>query len=120
MARGRRAYNGPSQEVIEDARAFGAPAEVLSALAAEAPNEEGFFAIWPANHEAVRLFASMGTQWESIAFAGFSGGAVIRTGLDYSALKAAGEMSGVDWPNPGLLRDVQVMESAALAVWNKK
>lgn len=69
------------------------------------------FEVWPENWDAVLMWCRTQTQWRT------SAGGVI--GLDYSVLAWLFKMYAVDDPR-ALLEDLQVMESAALAVMVKE
>ena len=74
----------------------------------EMPPED--FEVWPDNWEAVQMFLRVQTQWRTAM-----NGVV---GLDYNALAWVFNMYGVVDP-PRLLEDLQVMEAAAIAIFNR-
>lgn len=93
--------------------AEGVPAEMIEAARSqfEAAN---LFEVWPENWPAVQFFAGLSTQWRSNA-------AGHLTGLDYAGMEAAARMQAIPrhkWRN--LFFSVQVMETAALAVFKSK
>lgn len=76
-------------------------------LTADDVNEE--VEIWTCHQTAVELFAQMGTQWRT-SFGGL-------LGLDYTVLFALMELRQIPAAErEELLQQVQIMESAALAV----
>jgi hypothetical protein len=91
-------------ETQEDAEAMGIPAP-------EPLASGDLFEVWPENWEAVLMWCRVQTQWRT------SAGGVI--GLDYSAVAWLFKMYAVEDPR-ALLEDLQVMESAALAVMAKE
>lgn len=95
-------------EAIEDAHAFGFPAEVIEQLeqmAAPAQRLE----IWPENWPIVQAFTAIATQWRTAPL-GLGGYRYL--GLDYTAAKAGLELAGItlaadQW------KGVRMMERAA-------
>jgi hypothetical protein len=72
------------------------------------------FAVWPENWPAIRLFASVQTQWR----VGFGGA----TGLDYPAVFATMDRmlrNETQERKDALFRDLQVVERAALDEMSK-
>lgn len=67
----------------------------------------------PATIEIYRVFTDLGTQWR---IAGMSGTV---TGIEYSAIPFVLTCHGLE-QNAQNLRDLRVMESAALPLLNKK
>lgn len=109
---------------MADLEAFGAPPEEIARIAAQAraadEDDDDLFPVWERNWPAVMLFVACATQWRRVAVVGFGGGAVVWEGLDYSAVKAAGDMDGVEWPAPDLFADVRRMEAAAVRELNRR
>lgn len=69
--------------------------------------------VWPENWPALELFSALATQWR----VGMSGA----TGLDYAAVAATLTMLQIDPDDhPERLREIQIMERAALETMNKK
>ena len=69
--------------------------------------------VWPDNLTAVNVFIAMGTQWRT--------GAAGATGLDYAALPAVLQMTGVarrEWP--AIFDALRVMEETALECMHAK
>lgn len=66
--------------------------------------------------DAVGVFFAMQTQWRWVG-AGLGG--VIRTGLDYNALRETARNSGVKMTT-GLFDDIRTLELAALDAWGRK
>lgn len=73
--------------------------------------EESAFTVWPENRRPVELFVALRTQWR---FAGMGG----RTGLDYTAVCSVMDVHGIK-DRRSMLDALQVMEDAALDVWDK-
>ena len=83
----------------------------LAALAAR--GGERVVEVWPDNHAAFSLFNALGTQWR----VGMGGA----TGLDYNVMYRKMDrlaLSTEDYDE--LERDIQIMESAALAYMQQK
>ena len=80
------------------------------------------FDVWPENWPAVELFLDVSTQWRCVAMPEGTAGMVsaiwsriVRTGLDYTAVRATLGMRRVPARQHGeLLDDLQAMEYAAL------
>lgn len=69
--------------------------------------------MWPENWEAFEIFSTLQTQWRS----GFGG----PTGFDYNVLFAYLNLLSIDQERQcDLLKDIRVMESAALAEMHRK
>lgn len=75
--------------------------------------EGDFVEVWPENLQAFNLFSRIGTRWA----VGMNGVTGIRWEAVYPLMDRMGLESDA-WD--GLLSDLEVMESAALAVINKK
>lgn len=76
-------------------------------------DEDDICWIYPENFEAFSFFASIRTQWR----VGLNG----KTGLDYTAVKAAMSMRNIRKSRrAALLDDVQIMEAAALKTMREK
>jgi len=97
-------------------RQAGAPDSVIAQVVAK---DSGIPALQPANTITARLFFACATQWN---YAGMAG---TRTGLNYSAVDVraakmpefqALDLDAQNWVWEGL----QVMETAALNVWQEK
>lgn len=86
--------------------AMGIPADQWESMLA--PEE---FEVWPENWDAVRVFASIQTQWR-IGMAG-------PTGLDYAVIPAMFEMFEIA-DRASCFFDVQVMEKEALETFGKQ
>lgn len=98
-----------TEAAASDAAVFGAPPELVDALAEETPAE--VFDVWPENERAVRLFLDLSTQWR-MAMGGVSG-------LVYASAEAVMRMQGVKRAEQAALLDsLRVMEAAALRVMN--
>jgi hypothetical protein len=68
--------------------------------------------IWPENTRAVEVFVALSTQWRT----GFSGA----TGLDYSVLPVVFDLHGLGKAKrQAVFPDLQIMERAALNIFNK-
>lgn len=92
-----------------DAAAFGIDSALLSGQVVV----DKKFAVWSENIEALDCFLSCKTQWRMLAGAT---GAVF-TGLDYQGVKVVLKSRKIkDWRTA--FTDIQVMESAALEVFN--
>jgi len=106
-------------------------AEDMDALGIQfAADEEGeadekadpLFEVWPENWPALELFLDCSTQWRCVAMPEGTAGMVsaiwsriVRTGLDYTAVRSALMMRRVPVKWQGeLLDDLQAMEYAAL------
>lgn len=98
--------------------AFGAPQAAIDAARAKIkPAAPDMFGVWPENWDTVAFFESVETQW---IFVSGLGGAE-RVGLDYCRVESTMNMSGILRKNrPKLLKEIQLMERAALDVWNKQ
>lgn len=69
-------------------------------------------AVWPENMRVVNVFLSLGTQWR-VGMSGVSG-------LDYTAVKAVMEMSGIKRKDQAeMLYLIGVMEKEALSVMHE-
>ncbi len=75
--------------------------------------------VWPDMVAAIDLFTALSTQWRRTLSVGLGGMVHIVEGLRYEAIPAVLAMTGIA-PSPGLLRDLRVMEDAALAVLNDR
>jgi len=76
----------------------------------ESRDDKPTFEVWPENWEAVVLFCRLSTQWKLGAFGGF-------IGLDYVAVDATMRLLKIR-QRERLFGQIQLMESAALAVLN--
>jgi len=95
-------------EAIEDAHAFGFPAEVIEQLQ-QSGGPAGKIKIWPANWPIVQAFTAIATQWRTAPM-GLGGYRYL--GLDYAAAKAGLDLAGItlaadQW------KGVRMMERAA-------
>jgi hypothetical protein len=78
------------------------------------PSRPEGFVVWDDNWETVMMFLRMGTQWQ-VSMAGY-------TGMKYEVLLGAGgmfELYDVK-DRRGMLEDLQIMETAALAELHKE
>ncbi len=87
-----------------DLQAFGAPPEVLAAWA-DAQSPEAMI-VYPGNHDTVRLFLRLQSQWRHTPSGRLAG-------LDYGAVRVLMDSLG-RWPDDSLLQDIQTMEYAAV------
>jgi hypothetical protein len=69
------------------------------------------FEVWPENESSLTLFLACSTQWET------QNNRVVS--INYQALHAAMQMLEMT-DRPQLFRDIRVMESVALAEFNKR
>lgn len=105
--------------MLDQLAKLGAPPAVLAAARQRIEDEaaQATTPVWPENWHAVSLFMAMATQWHWIT----APGVAQRIGLRYEALPAvrAAVQASVPkrWrkPWPELLRQLQVMEDAALS-----
>ena len=70
--------------------------------------------IWEEHVAALEGFLAICTQWRYLARAD---GAVLRTGLDYTAARACFDLRGIAM-TPDLWMDIQIIEIAAIAASN--
>lgn len=98
---------GPD-EAIEDAKAFGFPAEVIVQLQ-QSDVHAGNVDIWSVNWPIVQAFTAIATQWRTAPM-GLGGHRYL--GLDYAAAKAGLELAGITLC-PGQWKGVRMMERAA-------
>lgn len=75
--------------------------------------------VWEEHRAVFELFAACGTQWRCTVVAGLGGGGVLWQGLDYAGVRQVADAHSIDWTSE-LLADLQVMESEALTVRNKR
>ncbi len=74
------------------------------------PENEDDYDVWPENHQTVRLFLAVETQWRAAAtMAG-----MIWIGLDYGAVDVVARSMGMSVNYP----DLQLMEGEALRLLN--
>lgn len=66
--------------------------------------------------EAVGVFLAMRTQW---VWVGLGMAGAMRTGLNYAALSATAELSGVQMTDR-VFSDIRTLESSALDTWDRK
>jgi hypothetical protein len=85
-------------------------------LAAMEKPSDGDIEIWPEMVPAVSLFFAMQTQWQWV---GAGMGGAFRTGLNYSSLPTVAASIKVD-VGAEVLHDLRSLETAALAVLNKR
>jgi hypothetical protein len=76
------------------------------------PETENDFPVFKENLKTVIMFMKLATQWKTTGFGGI-------LGLDYVAVKALLEIHNVK-NKSRLMDDLQVMEFAALKVFNQK
>lgn len=69
--------------------------------------------VWPENWPAVQVFAACATAWRLAV-----GLTTQRVGLDYPSAEAVCRGLGIRWR--AVFRPLQVMERAALGVWNRQ
>lgn len=75
------------------------------------------YEIWPCNWPAVQVFVACATQWRWLLAATQA----LRVGLEYTAVEAVMRMQRVPArERPAVLARVQVMERAALQVWERR
>lgn len=103
---------GPD-EAIEDAEAFGFPAEVIAQLR-QSGGPSGTIDIWPENWPIVQAFTAIATQWRTAPM-GLGGYRYL--GLDYTAAKAGLDLAGITL-TADQWKGVRVMERAATAELN--
>lgn len=84
---------------------MGAPPELIRSTTPAFLTAEGF-AVLPDNWSAVTLFLAADSQWR---YAG-----AVPVALDYAGVEAAARMSEIQI-DPGLLRQLKVIEAAAVA-----
>ena len=97
-------------EAHTDLEAFGAPPEIVEL--ARAQNTQKTFEVWPENWQTLEIFTRMMTQWKSGPMGGF-------IGMDYSALPFMFKLYLVE-DQKECFESIQVMELAALEVFNEK
>ncbi|WP_211230895.1 DUF1799 domain-containing protein [Chitinilyticum aquatile] len=99
---------------IDHAAALGMPPELVAMLAApprDEPAEE--IEVYPENWPALQVFLAMQTQWR-VGMAG-------ATGLDYTALPAVFELTGVKKRDrPDTFERLRVLEIETLRVWGEQ
>lgn len=102
----RRWVGGRNQAVIDDGEA-----EFLRRKGLEPPPDRlsDRPEVWPDMEPSVALFFAMGTQWRWAAV----GSGILRVGMDYSALPAVAQASGVEIA-PRVFADLRVMEGEVL------
>lgn len=71
------------------------------------------FTVWHDNWPSLELFAACATQWRPLPM----GGGV--TGLDYTAVRAVMQMTGVQDQRPAF-EDIRLLELGALAGFRKQ
>lgn len=97
--------------------ALGAPAEVIAKWEAARTPAPPDFEIHDDNWNSFQIFTGLKTQWNIVA--GFD--RPYYTGLDYSAIDAFFNLLAIPKKQrPALLADIQIMEQAALEVFNKQ
>lgn len=94
--------------MFADAEKFGIPQEMFDQLV----NEEVDFEVYEDNWESLELFLRLRTQWVTMPFGGLRG-------LDYAGLNAVLQMLKVS-DTGRAFSDMQIMESAALAVFAER
>ena len=105
--------------MLEQLRAFGAPAEVLQAAAERQQAELDAWAmpVWPENWHAAQLFLACATQWVIVPRVD---GRMVRTGLRYESIAAVSDAVRAAvprrWRRPPaeLLHQLRSMELAVL------
>lgn len=69
--------------------------------------------MYPENWEALKVFMAMATQWREVV-----GDRIVRRGLNYAALPAVLELTGVPKKRrAGVFEGLRTMERAALEVF---
>lgn len=101
-------------QAADDARRMGVPEGEIDARYGNGIDDDqpGDFEVWEENFSTLEVFLSLSTQWRP----GPLGGCL---GLDYPGVRAALRMRRVRKPQQ-VFADLQVMESAALKVLNRK
>jgi hypothetical protein len=105
---GRISRREQEKQFEQDAERYGIP---LDYLMATLPDELDEFEVWPENESSLTLFLACSTQWET------QNNRVVS--INYQALHAAMQMLEMT-DRPQLFRDIRVMESVALAEFNKR
>lgn len=95
-------------EELEDCAVLGIPPEALP----PAHDPDG---IWHQNLPALEAFLDVATQFSRFALAD---GRTRTTGLNYASARAAWDLAGIEI-TPGLFGQIQVIEHAAVAEWNR-
>lgn len=96
-------------EALEDCDVLGIPPETLP----PAQDQDG---IWEQNVPALEAFLDVATQFNRF---GLADGRTRTTGLNYASARVAWDLAGVDM-TPGLFGQIQMIEHAAVAEWNRK
>ncbi len=111
-ASGRADRSAPAQ--MDDAVRAQFAALGVSVKEEAAPREERHFEVMEENWASVVLFLSLATQWR-MHFG--PRGHAVWLGLDYSAAESLMRIERVQ-DRPGMMRDLRIMEAAALPVLN--
>jgi hypothetical protein len=109
MAAGRAWATGPTRPASNDGALSDAAALGLDLSEADLVRPAAEAGIWAWLRPAIEAFAAVSTQWRTASL----DGAVIRTGLDYGALRAAWELAGIE-ATATLFEDVRAIEAGAL------
>jgi Phage related hypothetical protein (DUF1799) len=119
-ATGRAPGQGPvadAAEVADDLEFFGAAPELVAQWRGLKTRSE-VEVHWD-NVAAFLLFDRLGSQWRVTGISGMGGAMMMRTGIDYGAVEMVARVTNIhlDTETFGKLR---VLESAALAAWDKQ
>lgn len=93
-------------------RIWGATEEQISSWLHAAKQEQKDFAVLPENWPAVKLFRAVSSQWRVAA----SG---LPYGIDYAAMEACARSLSIGL-SPALFEHIQIMENAAVQVFQEK
>ncbi len=119
MARGlfdRRHPKPISKNGIDGLKALGAPDAYIAKLTRHRADRPRSIIIHPDNWQAVSLFLGSMTQWRIVTT---GNGNVLRSGLDYTALKVLAEAEGVTLDRPTMAR-LQKLEAEAMNIWTEQ
>lgn len=95
----------------------GASPEQIAQLKAKQPVQDSDFEVWPENWDSFAFFCRLVTQWNIVVGMESSQ----RTGLNYAAVEASMRMQSIAKKSQAaLFEDIQLMEQAALHVYNSK
>ncbi len=90
-------------------RIWGATEEQISSWLDAAKQEQKDFAVRPENWSAVKFFQTLSSQWRLAANG-------LPYGLDYAGVETCARITKTEL-SPDLFADIQIMESAAVAVF---
>ncbi len=119
MARGlfdRRHHKPLSKNGLDGLKALGAPQAYIDRQARIRQARPRTLIIHPDNWQAVSLFLGAMTQWRIVMT---GNGSVLRSGLDYTALKVLADAEGVALDQPTMAR-LQKLEAEAMTIWTEQ